>query len=158
MKIDIDKIMSWEPCKEYTAEEIENIRKRNKIGKTLSLEKALKLDIPAQDVLWLVLRPEFISEKELHIHACHFAEMALKRERKSGREPHPASWNAIKVKRKWLSGKATDQELSAARDAARAVARAVAWDAAWDAARDATWAATRAAQLKYLKKYYKVEI
>ena len=89
----------------------------------------------------------------LHEFACWCAERALKAERKAEREPHPASRKAIKVKRQWMKGKATDEELDAARDAARAAARGAsrdaARDAAWDAARaaawDAAWAAARAA-------------
>ena len=66
--------------------------------------------------------------------------------------PNPRSLNALRVKRAWLDGKATDAELTVARAAARAVAwdaawaaraaaRAAAWDAVWDAARDAARAA-----------------
>jgi hypothetical protein len=84
-------------------------------------------------------------ETILHEFACWCAERALKAERKAGREPHPDSWNAIRVKRRWLKGKATDQELG---DAARAAARAAA-GAAWAAA-GAARAAARAAQNRKL--------
>lgn len=72
-----------------------------------------------------------------------------------------ACWCAGKVKRAWLKGKATNEELGTARDtawdaawdAARDVARDAAWDAtrgtardtAWDATWDATWTAAWAA-------------
>ena len=49
--------------------------------------------------------------------------------------------NAIEVARRYANGKATDEELAAARAAAWAAAGAAAWAAAWDAA----WAAARAA-------------
>jgi len=95
----------------------------------------------------------------LHEAGCHFAETALelvdcKDER---------SWDAIKVKRLWIKGKATDKELAAARAAdwaaARAAAGAVARAAAWAAARAAAgaaagaaaWAAAWDAQNKYLE-------
>jgi hypothetical protein len=67
------------------------------------------------------------------------------------------STHALDVKRKWLDGQATDDELSAAwdaawdaakdaaGDAARAAARAAAWAAVGAAAKDAAWAAARAA-------------
>ena len=100
--------------------------------------------------------------KILNEFACRCAEDALKKANVTDER----CWNAIKVKRDWLKGKATDNELAAAqasardaaRDAARAAARdaawaaerAAAWDAAqasaWDAARDAAWAAERAAE------------
>lgn len=75
------------------------------------------------------------AEKMLHEFACLCAERALdkvivKDER---------SWNAIKVKRLWLAGKATDAELAAA--------EAAAWDAAWDSDRSVAWAAAWAADL-----------
>ncbi|KKN58429.1 hypothetical protein LCGC14_0552420 [marine sediment metagenome] len=91
-------------------------------------------------VLWAV-----DIEKQLHTFACDCAERALKRERKAGREPDARCWKAIEVKRKWINGKATDEELAAAWDAARDAARAAARAAARDAARDAAWAAARAA-------------
>jgi len=57
-------------------------------------------------------------------------------------EPDPRSLEALRVKRLWLDGKATDEELDVASDAAWSVARDAAWSAAWDAAgaaRSAAW-------------------
>jgi len=54
------------------------------------------------------------------------------------------STTALTVKRSWLDGQATDDELAAARAAAWAAARAAAEAAAWAAARDAGWAAAGA--------------
>lgn len=73
----------------------------------------------------------------LHEMACQCAEQALS----IVKYPDPRSIDAIKVKRAWMAGKATDTELDAARDAARDAA----WDAARAAARDAARAAARAA-------------
>ena len=69
----------------------------------------------------------------LHHFACDEAERALKVRKVTDER----SWNAIKTKRLWLDGKATDAELDAA--------WAAAWEAARDAARDAAWDAARAA-------------
>ena len=74
----------------------------------------------------------------LHEFACQMAEGALK---KAKVQQDERCWKAIKVKREWMAGRATDAELDAARDAAMAAA----WDAAWDAARAAAWDAARAA-------------
>lgn len=165
-KVTVKDIMSWKPCKDYPEERIQEI-----IGEGIKLKEALKLDIPAEDILWLVLRPKFMPEKELHIHACNFAEQALQRERKAGRETHPDSWNAIKVKSLWIDGKVADNELEIAREeafwvwemsgrgaldtwtAARMawMATRVEWTAAWDAAWEKAWEE----QLKYLQNYYK---
>lgn len=91
--------------------------------------------------------------RTLHEFAIWAAEQALDLIRKSGQTVDPRSEMALQVKRLWLDGKATDQELDAAWDAARTAARTAAWDsardaawdAAWDSARDSAWAAAWAA-------------
>ena len=75
--------------------------------------------------------------RALHRSACDIAEHALLR---SG-DDDPRSWEAIKCKRRWLLGTASDSELAAAWTAAWTEA----WDAAWDAARTAAWDAARTA-------------
>lgn len=84
----------------------------------------------------------------LHEFACDEAEMALEARRKAGDTIDPRSTNAIKVKRLWLKGKATDAELDAARDAAGAAA----WAAAWAAARDAQNKRLTARVMKLMRK------
>ena len=123
-----------------------------------------KLVCRRRKVLWMVDATE-----TLHLFACWCAERALRRERKAGREPDKRSWEAIRVKRRWLKGKATDEELSTARataardaaaNAARDAARDAAWGAAWDTARDAArdaaanaaWAAANAEREAQEKK------
>ena len=79
----------------------------------------------------------------LHEFAIWCAKQALK----LVGEPDPRSLEALKVKRLWLDGEATDDELKAAwaaSDAASDVVRAAAWAAA-RAASDAAWAARAAA-------------
>ena len=61
----------------------------------------------------------FDCEKLLHEFACWRAERELKRARIADER----SWNAIKTKRAWLKGEATNEEL----DAARAAAMVVTW-------------------------------
>jgi hypothetical protein len=116
--------------------------------------------VSAENKLWLLLREEIIPARTLHEFALWCAETALTRTKVTDER----SWNALKVKRLWLDGKATDEELDAAmvaaRDAAgvaappypayKVAARAAAWSAARDttkaaaksAARDAIWLAT----------------
>ena len=102
-----------------------------------------KLCARKRTVLWIA-----DAEKMLHEFAFLCAERALDK----AMVKDERSWNAIKVKRLWLAGKATDAELDAAWAAARdaawdaaAAAEAAAWAAARDAARDAAEAAARAA-------------
>ena len=100
-------------------------------------------------------------EKLLHEFACRCAERALT----NANVTDERSWNAIKVKRAWLKGEATDKELAAAWEAAREAAReaawaaasAAAWAAARDAARDAAWEAAKAAQESELLEMLRLE-
>jgi len=87
----------------------------------------------------------------LHEFACWCAEDALR----AAGVMDERCWAAIRTKRAWLRGDATDGELDAAVDAARGVAWspawspvwtpvltpawAAAWDVAWEIARDAAW-------------------
>jgi hypothetical protein len=80
--------------------------------------------VSAGDRLWVLLRPQIIPERELRLLACDFAERALKREQKAGREPNARSWAAIKVSRRFADGKATAEELAAAEAAAWAAGAA----------------------------------
>jgi hypothetical protein len=150
LKITVDMIMSWAPCDEYSRSRVQKLGSGRE---GLTPLEICDLDIPAEDRLWVLLRPEIIPETQLHILACHRAEQALLNERKLGHEPDKRSWKAIEVKRAWIEGNASDEDLDAARaaawDAARAAARDAARAAAWAAARaaagDAAWDAARAA-------------
>lgn len=90
-------------------------------------------DVDAEDKLWAVLREELIDARILHEFACWCAEDALIHVENADER----SWNAIKVKRAWLRGEASDAERSAAEDAA--------WSAAWSAERSAARSAERSA-------------
>lgn len=131
-----EEFLEFKPCwldEEGGAERIKAYFDR--FGGRMSALDILNLDdISAEDKLWSVLREEFIPAPILHEFACVCAEYALS----FIENPDPRSINAIKVKREWMNGEATDEELDTARDAARA--------AAWDA-RAAAWAAARAARV-----------
>ena len=93
-----------------------------------------KLVASRRRVLWLA-----DATRVLHEFACDVAEATLVAERDAGREPDQRSWDAIAVKRRWLTGEATDAQLAAAKAAARDAAEDAAWAATRDATRDATW-------------------
>jgi hypothetical protein len=148
-----EQFLEFEPCwlNDGRAEKLAQIGARKKDWTAVDV---LKLrSVPAEDKLWAVLREEFLPAPILHEFACRCAERVLKKAKVTDER----SWNAIKTKRAWLKGEATDEELRAARAAAwdaaawdaAAAAAAAAWDAAWDAAaaaaRDAEWAAGAAA-------------
>ena len=105
-------------------------------------------DVPDDDRLWAVLHKGVIDDRTLRLFACDCAERALERERKAGRKPHADSWKVIEVARRFADGKATNEELKAARSAAAAAYAAAAYAAAYadaDAAAAAYAAAAYAA-------------
>jgi len=157
--ITVKRVLAHGPCEDYTEK---RLREALGDGKT-PLEVAQMYWVDPVDLLWLLLRTDYIPEPWMHLLACDFAEECLRRERSEGREPDERSWKALEVKRAWVRGEATDDELSAASAAASAAAgaaagaaaraaraaRAAAWAAAWAAARaarDTAWAAARAAR------------
>ena len=165
-RVTLDEFLSFKPC--WLDDERGRRRLRyyaRKLGGSADALEILALRmIPAEDRLCAVLREEFIPTPILHEIACRCAEDVLSRID----IPDPRSINAIVVKRRWIAGEATDEELAAAeadadvaaRVAAEAGARAAlaSWAAlaAWVAARaeetaaqaawDATWVAARAAR------------
>ena len=135
------------------AERLLEYFKQKKEWSALDILRLSDSDVNDSDKLHAVLRPELIDRRILHELACDFAERA----QTYVNAPHADSLKAIEVKRKWLRGEATDDELRVARDAARAAwatarttVAARAADAAWAAAADddarAVWTAWPAAQ------------
>jgi hypothetical protein len=95
-------------------------------------------------VLWSLTQRQ--TDAVLREFACRVAEDALR----AAHVTDERSWTAIRVAREYQAGRATKQELAAARDAAWAAAGDAAGAAAWaaaraagEAARDADWAAAR---------------
>ena len=135
------------------AERLLGYFKQKKEWNALDILRLSGSDVNDSDKLHAVLCPELIDRKLLHELACDFAERA----QTYVNAPHADSLKAIEVKRKWLRGEATDDELRVARDAARAAwatarttVAARAADAAWAAAAAddarAAWTAWPAAQ------------
>ena len=169
--ITYEQFLEFDPCYLYDPEKkalMESIAQRREHWSAMDI---LELEnIPAADRLWAVLREELIDAPILHEFACRCAERALSRIE----NPDPRSLRAIEIKRAWLRGKATDEELAAAQDAAlaaaqdaalaarhaalaaRHAARAAALDAAeaaaLDSALDAAEAAERQWQIEELQK------
>jgi hypothetical protein len=70
--------------------------------------------IPTKDIFWLLLRKEFMSEKDLRLFAIWCAREALK----LVENPDESIVDACNVAEKYANGEATMDELLAARDAA----------------------------------------
>lgn len=156
--ITMTKVLSWGPCGCYTKDDAALLRRFLPPRRGLTpLEICDLTEVPVADRLWVLLREEVIPARELRLLACRWAEEALWRERRAGREPDPRSWAAIEVSRRYADENATQQELSNAElhdawivasdvacgiipsavgDVARVLARAAAGSAAWAAAGD----------------------
>ena len=86
-----------------------------------------------EDIIWLLCREQFMSDKDMRLFAVWCAREALK----LVDNPDRRIVNACDVAERFANGEATRDERAAARSAARAAA----WSAASDAARDAAWSA-----------------
>ena len=88
------------------------------------------------------VRWQFDAMRVLHDFALEVAEEALRK----AAVTDDRCWTALSVKRRWLDGQATSQELAASREASReaswAASRA-AWEASRNAALVADWEASR---------------
>ena len=136
LAVTVDDVMSWRLCDGYTRYRVNTLFAGREAITALDV---LKMDIPAGDRLWAVLREEMVPAPILHEFACRIAEAALSQESMAGREPDPRSWAAIDAKRKWLRGEIGDKELHAAWEAARDVVREAVQEVAWTTARDIAW-------------------
>lgn len=129
--ITYEQFLKFDPCYSDDPEKkalMDAIAARR--GRWSALDILALDEIPPADRLWAVLREELIDAPILHEFACRCAERALSRIE----NPDPRSLRFIEVKRAWLRGKATDEELAAAEAAAWAAARYAAEAAAKDAA------------------------
>lgn len=138
--ITYEQFLKFEPCYLYNPDKkelMDSIAQRRERWSALDI---LELsEIPSEDRIWAALWAELIDAPLLHEFACRCAERALRRVE----NPDPRSMRAIEVKRAWLRGEATDEELVAAEAAAWAAAEAAAGAAAWTAAEGAAWDAAR---------------
>jgi hypothetical protein len=175
MKITIDTIMDFNPC--YSYDEIREMIERNigKKRKTININDVLESDIKSEDKLWLILRKEFMTEKQLlSVEIFCWDKIARKIWEKyypDDKRPH----KFVALKKKKLKGIIIDKkQWKAASDAAwaatlgaatcaaesaaaRAAESAAAWAAESDAARDTAsaiaWAASMVATCDKILKY-----
>ncbi len=125
-RVTVKDVMSWEPCKGYEREVIKKLFGRKKYLTAIDI---LRLDIPAKDKLWAVLREDLVEESILHEASCQFAESVLHIfEKEYPEDDRPRK--LIEAKRSWLRGDTTDDELRTADADADAVAFSAAFSAA----------------------------
>lgn len=146
--ITYEGFLKFNPCWLKTEEGAVRLKK---IGAQKERWTALDIlaldDVDAENKLWAVLREELIDARILHEFACWCAEDALNHVENADER----SWNAIKVKRAWLRGEASDEELAVAWHAARNAAWTSPEYAARYAAETAARYAARERQAEHLK-------
>jgi hypothetical protein len=107
------------------------------------------------DIIWLLCRPEFMSDRDMRLFAVWCAREALK----LVEDPDPRSIEACEVAERYADGEATREELADARIAALDAGLSAAWSAAMYYARDAVWDVTlydaSTAQIDKLLTYFK---
>jgi hypothetical protein len=106
--------------------------------------------VPTNDILWLLLRREFMSEKDLRLFSVWCARDALKLIEK----PDHISIEACDVAERYANGEATEEELLAARNAAAYVAYVATDNAAANYAASAAYYTTRATYYAARIAYY----
>jgi len=126
----------------YSREELGELFKKAGVEEVSALDILKTILIPAGDKIYICAK--ILPDKLLHLFACDCAERALQGERKKGREPDIRSWDVIRIKRLWIDGEASDDELETARSVAWAAAGSVARAAAMSAA-ESVWAAAESA-------------
>lgn len=119
MNITRELLRDWKAC--YSDERIVELVPIE----GLTPVQILEADVPAEDRLWVVLRPSIIPECELRLLACKWARKALA----VAGDADPHSVAAIDTAERFARGEATAEALAAA--------LAAAWDAARGAARGA---------------------
>ena len=142
LTVTVDMVMAMRPCPDYTRARVEELARGRE---RLTFADVLRLRIPSEHRIWLMLHVELMPLALIVQAANDFADRAVRRVRETSTD---VAWN--RWADGWLSGR--DRTSDAARYAV--AARDAAWDAlaaaraAWDAARDAAraaWDAARAA-------------
>ena len=140
-KITLSLIRSFKPC--YDPKDIGFIETKG-ITPLGFIEKYRDKVKEQSDIIWLLCRNEFMTEREQRLFAVWCALESFKLQEKVDER----SIEAVNVAERFANGTTTNEELSAARSAAwsaaRSAARSAAWSAAWSAA-SAAWSAARSA-------------
>ena len=148
-KINNKLIRSFDPCYDPSEIGIPD-------NETLSVKKWInkyRSQVQDQaDILWLICRNEFMTDKDLRLFAVWCAREALKLQD----NPDQRSINACDIAERYANGAATNEELESAESAAQSAAWSAqsaarsaaesAWSAVWSAVWSAAWSAQSASR------------
>jgi hypothetical protein len=134
-------IRKFQPCydpSKFITDENEELTVRQWVKKYRNI-------VPTKDIIWLLVREEFLSEKDLILFAVWCAREALK----LVENPDKRSVEACNVAEKYANGEATQEELLAARVAAYPAVDIDAYTVAYAAYYAAYYAASTASAAAY---------
>ncbi len=114
MKINNALIRTFNPC--YDPNEV--VTDESELLEPIEWIEKYRGELPDKDIVWLLCRNEFLSEKQLRLFAVWCARETLK----LVENPDSRSINACDVAERYAYGEATCEELRVARDAAYAAA------------------------------------
>ena len=149
-QINNELIRSFRPCYDpkHVCEENETLSIREWIEKYRNIVKS------KEDIIWLICRNDFMTDKDLRLFAVWCARTTYSLY-DSPDQIDPRIVAAIDTTERYANGESTGDELSAARAAAWGAAWAAARGAAREAARETAWAAAWGAQINQLLTYFK---
>ena len=135
----LKRIRDHHPCADGWTKLLKHLGKTQADDEPLQFSEILRIN-GLDDALWCCrAEPQYAKEWRLYAVWCARRVQHLMAD--------PRSVASLDVADRYANGKATADELAAARNAAWNAARNAAWDAArnaaWDAAWDAAWAAAR---------------
>ena len=82
-----------------------------------------------EDIIWLVCRKEFMSDRDMRLFAVWCARESFKLQETVDQR----SIDCVNTTEKFANGECSEEELSAARSAAWSTTKSAAWSAAWSA-------------------------
>lgn len=162
-EINNELILSFQPC--YNPNDV-GIPEQESLSVVDWVQKYRNVVKNQADILWLLCRKEFMSDRDLRL----FAVWCARQTYQYCTEENPIdqrSIDAVDCAERFANGQATENELLAAWSAARSAAWSAAWSAAmpaawpaarlaaWSAAWPAAWPAARSAQIDQLLTYFK---
>jgi hypothetical protein len=105
-KIAVDWVLCLYPCRAYTQNDAELLRRLLPDAGLTPLQVADLAEVSAADRLWVLLRENVIPVYELRLLACAWADNTLIAERAAGREPDPRARAAVEVARYYAENSA----------------------------------------------------
>jgi len=109
--VTVDEVMAFDPWGEWSREKVEEVFSGRKRMDLAAIKVVPEGVLSWDEKLWVILRDEFITERNLHLLGCHFVERAFRGEQARGHKIEPCYRKAIRIKRRWARGELSNREL-----------------------------------------------